>query len=63
MKNRPMTPITASGTNLSTVVATCSIPDCRAPAMLVSVSSQIVPMPTAAASVLFSPSSGQKTAK
>ena len=49
--------MTASGTNFSTVVASCTIPPSRAPRMLVAVSSQISAMPTSAPSRLSSPTS------
>ena len=63
MKKRPTTPMMASGTNLSTVVTTCTAPVSRAPAMLTKVSSQMTAMPTSAASRLFDPRSPQKTAR
>ena len=54
-------PMMASGTNLSTVVTTCTQPVSRAPAMFTSVNSQIAPTATSAASQLFVFTSPQNT--
>ena len=52
MKKSPMMPITASGTNLTTVVITCAQPVSRTPMMFTIVNSQIAPTATSAASQL-----------
>ncbi len=53
----------ASGTNFRMVVTSWTPPPSRAPSALVSVSSQIAPSATKAASRLELPSLGQKTAR
>ena len=56
-----MIPITASGTNFSTVISTWAIPVSRVPRMFTSVNSQIAPTATSAASQLVVFTSPQKT--
>ncbi len=63
MKNRPTTPITASGTNFRTVVSSCRMPLSRTPRMLTAVSSQITPIVTPAAARLFVPNPGKNTVR
>ena len=54
-------PITASGTNLTTVVITCAQPVSRTPMMFTIVNSQIAPTATSAASQFDVRTSSQNT--